>query len=321
MGQDLPPEPPSEEAKAIVIANGQAAALRKRKARRNLVLIIIGTVVVAGIVWGIQALTSSPLARVASFQNSLATKVQQDVSAYPAPLKATSTAAARVPKKSSTLTIAGVIANTNAQRAENGNMPPLTESKTLDAIATLRLDDMFQNQYFAHVNSSTGQSAVTVAASVGYDNLALGENLAEGTFAGDAGVVTAWMNSPGHRANILGTHYTEIGVAVREGTFQGQDGWIAVQIFGKPVSACPPAPSDNLKAAIAAAEATLTSMGQQLTEMKASIDAMRPQSGDAYNAQVQQYNTLVGQYNTLGTQTKTQADTYNAEVDAFNACL
>ena len=50
----------------------------------------------------------------------------------------------------------------------NGNLPPLAENATLDDIATLRIDDMFAEQYFAHVNSSTGESAVTVASSVGY---------------------------------------------------------------------------------------------------------------------------------------------------------
>lgn len=306
----------NQEQKAPIIANGQAAAMRKRKAKRNLILIILGAALIGAIVWYLEAVSSSPLAKIVSFSNTLAMEVQQDVSAYPAPLKATT----KVPQKSSTLTAAGVIADTNAQRADNGGLPVLSESKTLDAIAAVRLDDMFENQYFAHV-SPTGESAETVASSVGYNHLALGENLAEGMFAGDAGVVGAWMNSPGHRANILDTHYTEIGVAVREGTFEGQQAWIAVQVFGKPTSACPAAPDDNLKAAINAAETTLASTSVQLAQMKSDIEAMQPQSGDAYNAKVQQYNALVAQYNTLGTQTKTEVDAYNGEVSAYNACL
>ena len=316
--------------KTIVIANSMAPDERRRKAKRNLIFIVAGAIVLGGAIWYIQKISSSPLQKIASFSNSLATMAQQDVSNYPAPLKAMPAPVApagavptKATQKSSTLTVGGVIADTNTERAQNnedGNLASLTESKTLDAIATLRLDDMFENQYFAHV-SPTGASAVTVASSVGYEHLALGENLAEGIFAGDQGVVTAWMNSPGHRANILDTHYTEIGVAVREGTFDGQQTWIAVQVFGKPTSACPAAPDPQLQTAINNAEAELTQMGDQLKQAQTSVEAMQPQSGDAYNQAVAQYNAQVSAYNTLGTNTKTEVTQYNAEVDAYNACL
>jgi uncharacterized protein YkwD len=328
---ELPPdaEPKIEPQlqKTIVIANSTAANERKRKAKRNLVFLVAGVIIVGGVVWYIGKISSPPLQKIAAFSTSLAPVAQQNVSNYPAPLKAAPATAgitpAKATPKNSALTVAGVIADTNTERAQNnedGNLTPLAESKTLDAIATLRLDDMFENQYFAHV-SPTGASAVTVASSVGYGHLALGENLAEGIFAGDQGVVTAWMNSPGHRANILDTHYTEIGVAVREGTFDGQQTWIAVQVFGKPTSACPAAPDPQLEAAITAAEAELTQMSNQLKQMQASVEAMQPQSGDAYNQAVAQYNAQVSTYNTLGTNTKTEVTQYNAEVDAYNACL
>ena len=54
---------------------------------------------------------------------------------------------------------------------------------------------------------------------------------------------------------------------------------------------------------------------------KAAIDAMSPQSGPAYNAQVEDYNNLAAQYNALAAETKTAIDTYDAQVTAFNACL
>lgn len=304
----------------VVVANSDAAAARKQKAKRNLIFIFAAAIVLGGVLWYISK-ASSPLHKIASFESSLTPLASQDNSKYPAPLKATSTAAAKASQKNTTLTVAGVIAATNKQRVENGNLPALTESKTLDAIATLRLDDMFEDQYFAHVSPTTGQSAVTVASSVGYMHLALGENLAEGIFAGDEGVLVAWMNSPGHRANILDTHYTEIGVAARKGTFQGQSAWIAVQIFGKPTSACPAAPDADLQAAIKAAEADLAQMSDQLKQMQTSINVMQPQSGEAYNAAVTQYNALVATYNTLVTNTKTESAQYNAEVEAYNACL
>ena len=301
--------------KAVIIPNLQAAIERKRRARRNLIVIVAGIIVVAVAAWGIEEFSSIPFQKIAAFETQVTSEVQQAATKLPAPLKSTD----RVPSKSATLTVEGVIADTNASRAASSE-PPLAENGTLDDIATLRLDDMFTHQYFAHVSPS-GESAITVASSVGYNHLALGENLAEGMFAGDQGLVDAWMASPGHRANILDTHYTQIGVAVRKGMFAGQETWIAVQVFGKPTSACPPAPDPSLQAAIANAETALATMNTELALMKAQTDAMQPQSGVAYNAQVSQYNTLVGQYNSLASQTKTEVAQYDAAVTAYNACL
>lgn len=295
------------------------AELRKKKARRRLAIIAVAVVVAAAAIWYFQRSFSLPLQKLSSFESSLttsvATQIAQNFSA-PSPLQQPGKAA---PKNANTLTRAGVIAQTNAARAANGNLPPLAESATLDAIATLRLDDMFSQQYFAHVGPQ-GESAITVASSVGYMHLALGENLALGLFAGDAGVVQAWMNSPGHRANILDTHYTQIGVAVREGTFQGQQTWIAVQVFGRPASDCP-APDARLKGTIDLSESQIDTMAAELQSVKTAIDAMDPQSGPAYNAQVENYNNLAAQYNNLIAVTKSAVTTYNGEVNAFNACL
>jgi len=310
----MPPEaprPPLHDAPAVS---------RKRKARRRLVIIAIA-VVVAGIAgWYFQKSFSLPLQNIVAFENSVGTSVsgelQQNFSA-PSPLQQVTKA---VPKKTNTLTDAGVVAQTNIQRFENGNLPPFVENATLDAIATLRIDDMFTGQYFAHVNSSTGESAITVASSVGYAHLALGENLALGLYAGDTGVVAAWMASPGHRANILDAHYTQIGVAVREGLFEGQETWIAVQEFGRPASDCT-APDANLMTTIDLSEEQIGVIAAELQSEKTALDAMSSQSGPQYNAQVEEYNNLAAEYNNLAAETKTAIAAYDIQVTAFNACL
>lgn len=284
-------------------------------------MVIIGIAVgaIGLVVWYLERSFSLPLQKISTFGNAGGTSVSvqtpQNFSA-PSPLQQATKVA---PKKTNTLTDAGVIAQTNIQRAQNGDLPPLAENQTLDAIAALRADDMFQQQYFGHVGPQ-GESAVSVASSVGYMHLALGENLALGLYAGDAGVVGAWMGSPGHRANILDRHYTQIGVAVREGTFEGQTTWIAVQIFGRPASDCA-APDANTKVTIDLSENQLDSISTQLQSDKAAIDAMDPQSGPVYNAQVGNYNDLVAHYNDLAAQTKTAITAYDAEVAAFNTCL
>lgn len=297
-------------------ANNEVTHLRKQKAKWRLIIIAAAVVVFAGTFWYFERSFILPFQQVASFESSLSYKLAENFSA-PAPLKQIPTSAA---KNGNKLTMEGVIVNTNEQRAANGNLPAFTENTTLDAIAMLRLDDMFTDQYFAHVNPVTSSSAQTVASSVGYSYLALGENLALGNFAGDAGVVTAWMNSPGHRANILNTHYTQIGIAVREGNFQGQETWIAVQVFGKPSSDCP-APDTVLKGSIDSSEAQIVTLAGQLQQSKSDVDAMQPQSGSDYNAAVATYNALVTQYNGLVSQTKTAIAQYDAEISAFNSCL
>ena len=310
----MPPEiprPPLHDA---------AAAARKKKAKRRLIIIAAAVVIVGAVIWYFQKSLSLPLQNIGVVGNSVETSVsgqlQQNFS-QPPPLKQSTKTA---PKKANTLTIEGVITQTNDQRTENGNLSSLTENATLDDVATLRIDDLFAGQYFAHVNSSTGESAITVASSVGYAYLALGENLALGNYAGDAGVVAAWMTSPGHRANILDTHYTQIGVAVREGMFDGQETWIAVQIFGRPASDCT-APDANLNITIDLSENQISAIAAQLQSDKVAIAAMSPQSGPQYNAKVEDYNNLAAQYNNLTAETKTAIDSYDSQVNAFNQCL
>ena len=210
-----------------------------------------------------------------------------------------------------TLTRTGVIQQTNLQRQGNGNLPPLAENSTLDDIAQIRLDDMFAKQYFAHV-SPASSSAITVAQAIGYQYIALGENLALGNFNGDQDVVTAWMNSPGHRANILNGTYTQIGVAVGEGNFQGNDVWIAVQVFGKPTSDCP-LPETSLKDQIDAEE-------QEAGAMQAQVASEQSQLDQSNSAQVASYNQLVDQYDNLLAQIKSDIAEYNDQIAAYNQC-
>jgi uncharacterized protein YkwD len=320
--QDTPPSPPPvmETPTPLSSSPDAGAALRKKKARRRLIIIAIAVVIAASALWYFQKSLSLPLQDLKSFGNPTAptatsSQPAQNFSA-PSPIQQ---AAKVAPKKTNALTIAGVIAETNDQRAANGDLPPFAENATLDDIATLRLDDMFTQQYFAHVGPQE-ESAISVASSVGYDHLALGENLALGNYAGDAGVVTAWMNSPGHRANILDTHYTQIGVAVREGMFEGSETWLAVQIFGRPSSDCT-APDATLENSINVSEQQISSTSAELADDKTAIDAMSPQSGPTYNAQVEDYNNLAAQYNALAAETETAINTYDAQVTAFNACL
>ena len=100
------------------------------------------------------------------------------------------------------LTMAGVIAHTNRAREVNGVTGMLQQQGQLNAAAAARLADMFQQQYFEH-DSPQGVKPSQVAEKAGYDFVQFAENIAYGPFKTEAELVDAWMNSPGHRTNIL----------------------------------------------------------------------------------------------------------------------
>lgn len=238
--------------------------------------------------------------------------VEPEISS-PSPLRAKE----ETPK--SFLTERGVIKWTNAQRVQIGALPALTENAKLDTAAAAKVQDMFSKQYFAHV-SPEGKDAGDLAKAAGYQAIAIGENLALGNFEDDEALVQAWMDSPGHRENILSTRYQEIGAAVQKGTFEGKTTWLAVQIFGLPLSACTQ-PDPNLKAQIEAQEQQLEEMQQTLETKRAEIEAMQPKRGPEYSQKVEEYNQLVSEYNALLEDTKNKVTLYNSQVNQTNECI
>ncbi len=203
------------------------------------------------------------------------------------------------------LTTDGVILHTNNQRALQ-NLPALSENSKLNKAAENKMQDMFALQYFEH-ESPTGKGPSDLAEDVGYDYLLVGENLAEGDFSSDEGLVQAWMDSPGHRANILHDKFREIGVAVGRGQFEGRMVWMAVQSFGVPAKICP-APSLSIQA--------------QIADSNKQIDALASQADAAKNREDwNTYNSLVEQLNPLIENTKTLVNQYNLTVDEYNNCL
>ena len=215
------------------------------------------------------------------------------------------------------LTQSGIITLTNIQRKSFG-LPSLSENERLDLAAALKAQDTFEKQYFAHV-SPTGQNVEDLAEIVGYEFIAIGENLALGNFADDKTVVEGWMASPGHRANILSSRYTEIGVAVVKGIFDGKFTWVAVQEFGLPFSACPEIDT-SLQAQIEGNQVQLKGLEKELAEKERELKRTQPKWGSGYSQKVEEYNALVFQYNNLAEATKALVEKYNNQVRAFNVC-
>jgi len=216
------------------------------------------------------------------------------------------------------LTKAGVIELTNVQRDKYG-LPKLKENAKLNLSAELKVQDMFLQQYFAH-NSPLGVTVGDLVNKVNYQFIAIGENLALGNFQNDEDLVKSWMDSPGHRANILNNRYQEIGVMVLKGFFEGKSTWLAVQHFGLPLSACPQ-PDETIKITIIADQNKIDEILKELEALQAEIRVMRPKRGSVYQEKINQYNELVAEYNLLVEQTKLIINEYNRQVGLFNECL
>lgn len=102
-----------------------------------------------------------------------------------------------------------VVRLVNAQRAQNG-LKPLAENWELSRVARYKSADMASRRYFSHESPTYG-SPYQMMRSFGISFRSAGENIAYGQRT-PAAVVNAWMNSSGHRANILSSAYTQIGV-------------------------------------------------------------------------------------------------------------
>jgi uncharacterized YkwD family protein len=102
-----------------------------------------------------------------------------------------------------------VVSLVNAERAKYG-LPALTINEKLSSVARLKSQDMYNKNYFSHTSPTYG-SPFDMMKKYGINYNYAGENIAKGQTSPQA-VVTAWMNSEGHRANILSRNFTQIGV-------------------------------------------------------------------------------------------------------------
>ncbi|MFT5873314.1 MAG: putative YkwD family protein [Clostridium sp.] len=104
-----------------------------------------------------------------------------------------------------------VVALVNQERAKLG-LAPLKDNSELSNVARIKSGDMVAKNYFSHTSPTYG-SPFDMMKKFGITYTAAGENIAMGQPTA-ASVMTAWMNSPGHKANILSKNFTEIGVGV-----------------------------------------------------------------------------------------------------------
>lgn len=135
----------------------------------------------------------------------------------------TSSSAKPSPKPRSAPTLAGqVISLVNDERDKAG-CDPVTEESHLDKAAQGHSDDMSERDYFSH-DTPEGESFADRITAAGYPQPGA-ENIAKGATSADQ-VMQMWMNSSGHRKNILNCSLKKLGVGVTT------DGWYWTQDFG-----------------------------------------------------------------------------------------
>ena len=125
-----------------------------------------------------------------------------------------------------------ILQTINLERAAKG-LGPLSSDERLYQAAVAKGENMFGDNYWAHVNPSDGTEPWVFIQNVGYDYQSAGENLGR-DFTSEKALVQAWMDSPSHRENILNPQFSDVGLAVLDGQIDGQPVVLIVNLFAQP---------------------------------------------------------------------------------------
>src|SRR3954467_107459 len=134
---------------------------------------------------------------------------------------------------------AAILCLVNGERTDNGGLPQLAQSSELAQAANGMCQRMVSEHFFSH-DTPDGKSVVDRIQPTGYipggGDWVVGENLAwgSGALSTPQAIVNGWMNSPGHRANILAPDYKDVGLAACMGAplADRTDGTVYVNDFG-----------------------------------------------------------------------------------------
>jgi hypothetical protein len=120
---------------------------------------------------------------------------------------------------------------TNESRS-SADLEELAISPVLKKAAQAKAEDMAAKSYFSHTGPD-GRIFTDWLKENDYDYLYAGENLAV-KFRDSSAVTAAWLKSPKHKANLLSSNFTEIGIGIAEGYYKGKKTTFVVQFFGQP---------------------------------------------------------------------------------------
>lgn len=152
-------------------------------------------------------------------------------------LAAASLAAAPAATPRTPISVESVLVEMNRVRTACG-LPPFRDDFRLRLAAEDRMSDMLELAFWSH-ESPDGQSPFVFVPLRGYRHSRLGENLASG-FETTELLVVSWMESKGHRENLIDPGFSDVGIAVIDGsTTRRSAGRSVVVIFGREIVADP----------------------------------------------------------------------------------
>lgn len=137
----------------------------------------------------------------------------------------------RVLGRETEITISSLLYQTNLARTQ-ANLAPLKLNSKLNKAAYLKVQDMFDKQYWAH-DAPDGTKPWKWLGDAGYNYNKAGENLAK-NFSTTNGVITAWLGSPEHKANVMNPDYQDVGFAVMDGDLNGEPTTLVVALYAQP---------------------------------------------------------------------------------------
>ena len=172
------------------------------------------------------------------------------------------------------MSISSLLADTNQQRSANGEAS-LNLNSQLDQAAQAKANDMAARDYWSH-NTPDGQSPWTFITAAGYSYSTAGENLAYG-FATAADTLNGWMNSPGHRANILNASFVDVGFGIIDIPNYQNTGpqTLVVAMYAAPYVVTTPAPTVP-QTPVASKPSSTTPTPTSQSTPTASEDAAQP---------------------------------------------
>jgi uncharacterized protein YkwD len=232
------------------------------------------------------------------------------------------------------LNASDIINLTNEYRISLGLLP-LHENFQLTHAAEYRANDMIRNKYYAHVNPVTGENPGDAIKQANYQFRTYAENIAMGNWQSNRHIVDGWINSPGHRANIVNPNIREIGVAIVKDTTTplGRPSvYYGVQLFASPMPDCS-RPSEADKALLQNMQRKNDDIWRRVNNQKNEIERLQErinheQNKNAknrmisdYNRQVNVYNSLVSQANGMQESLKLVVQSYNNKINEYNTCM
>jgi hypothetical protein len=170
------------------------------------------------------------------------------------------------------VSISALLQETNIQRSDNGQ-PALSLNSKLSQAAQAKANDMAKRDYWSHTTPD-GEQPWQFITAAGYDYTSAAENLAYG-FDSSNGTVSGWMNSAGHRANLLNNTYSDVGFGIANAPNYQGDGeeTIVVAMYAKPNGIASPATLQTGRKDTAAAPETSKPAEQQQTNPEQTAPA------------------------------------------------